>query len=281
MRQPDPFLSVRVHNVDLDPSVSGLCVGYERGEWRAEHLADHLMDWLPEFALAASECEDLGHHNAVKLIRRAAKRVYDTEKFRNRGEFGEILLHAAIRHTFQSYPAVSKIYYKSANNDTVKGFDAVHVVGEGDELELWLGEAKFYDNISRAIADVAREIEIHSQTDYLRSEFALILNKVDPHWEHATAIKRLMEPETSLDAVFDRACIPVLLTYDSPCVGSHSACDANYAKVFETEIQRNYEAFKARNLPPEMRIHLFLMPLSSKARLVEALDEKLKAWQRI
>ena len=49
--KPDPFLTVRVHNVDLEPSVSGLCAGYERGEWRAKQLADHVMDWFPEFAL--------------------------------------------------------------------------------------------------------------------------------------------------------------------------------------------------------------------------------------
>ena len=49
--RPDPFLTVRVHNIDLKPSVSGLCAGYERGEWRAKQLADHVMDWFPEFAL--------------------------------------------------------------------------------------------------------------------------------------------------------------------------------------------------------------------------------------
>ncbi|HLG16396.1 MAG TPA: DUF1837 domain-containing protein [Blastocatellia bacterium] len=119
--KPETFLTVRVHNVDLQPSLSGLCVGYERGEWRTQQLADHIMDWLPEFALTASECATLGHQNATKLIRSAAKRVYESEKFQNRGEFGEVLLHAAIRQVFDSLPAVSKIYYKSANNDPVKG----------------------------------------------------------------------------------------------------------------------------------------------------------------
>jgi hypothetical protein len=67
------------------------------------------MEWLPEFALTASECATLGHQNAAKLLRLAAKRVYDTKKFENRGEFGEVLLHAAIRQIFDSLPAVSKI----------------------------------------------------------------------------------------------------------------------------------------------------------------------------
>lgn len=279
--RPDPFLTVRVHNVDLEPSVSGLCAGYERGEWRVKQLADHVMDWLPEFALTASECETLGHQNATKLMRSAAKRVYDSQKFRNRGEFGEILLHAAIRQVFDSLPAVSKIYYKSANNDTVKGFDAVHVVGPPDDLELWLGEAKFYDDIARAITDVVAELSKHLETNYLRDEFALIVNKIDPKWPHAAVLQKLLQPEVSLDEVFTRVCIPILLTYDSPCIASHSSCDTVYAKAFELEITKHYMNFSGRQLPPEIRIHLFLLPLLEKRALTEVLDGKLKLWQKL
>lgn len=279
--KPDPFLTIRVHNVDSEPSLSGLCVGYERGEWRIQQLANHVMDWLPEFALTASECATLGHQNATKLMRSAAKRVYDSEKFRNRGEFGEILLHAAIRQVFDSLPAVSKIYYKSANNDTVKGFDAVHVVGPPDDLELWLGEAKFYKDISRAIADVVAELQTHVGTDYLRDEFALIVNKIDPKWPHSEILRKLLQPEVSLDEVFQRICIPVLLTYDSPCISAHKSCDAAYAKAFEQEIAKHYATFAHRDLPKETRVHLFLLPLQEKEALVNALDDKLKIWQQL
>ena len=279
--RPDPFLTVRVHNVGVQPSLTGLCAGYERGEWRAKQLADHVMDWLPEFALTASECTTLGPQNATKLMRSAAKRVYDSEKFKNRGEFGELLLHAAIRQVFDSLPAVSKIYYKSANNDTVKGFDAVHVVGPPEDLELWLGEAKFYDDISRAMSDVVSELHKHLETDYLRDEFALIVNKIDPKWPHAAVLRKLLQPEISLDEVFTRVCIPVLLTYDSPCVAGHTSCDRAYAKAFEQEMRKHYGAFCGRELPKEIRIHLFLLPLLQKRALVEVLDAKLKAWQQL
>ncbi len=275
--KPDPFLTVRVHSVDMQPSLSGLCVGYERGEWRSSQLADHLMEWLPEFALTASECSTLGHQNAAKLIRVAAKRVYDSEKFRNRGEFGEVLLHVAIRQVFDSLPAVSKIYYKSANNDTVKGFDAVHVVGPPEDLELWLGEAKFYNEIGRAISDVVAELQAHLETDYLRNEFALIVNKIDSKWPHAEVLRKLLQPGVSLDEV----CIPVLLTYDSPCVIAHKACDTAYAKEFEQEIRKHYETFVGRKTPREIRIHLFLLPLKQKDAFVKVLDEKLKIWQKL
>lgn len=279
--KPDSFLTIRIHNVNIQPSLSGLCVGYERGEWRAQQLANHLMDWLPEFALTASECATFGHQNATKLMRCAARRVYESDKFRNRGEFGEILLHVAIRQVFDSLPAVSKIYYKSANNDTVKGFDAVHIVGPPDDLELWLGEAKFYNEISRAISDVVAELQKHTETNYLRDEFALIVNKIDPRWPHAEILHKLLQPEVSLDEVFQRVCIPVLLTYDSPCIVEHRTCDAAYAKTFEHEINKHYAAFASRSLPKEVLVHLFLLPLQKKGDLVKILDEKLKVWQRL
>lgn len=281
LAKPDPFLTIRVHNVDVQPSLSGLCVGYERGEWRTQQLADHVMDWLPEFALTASECATLGHQNATKLIRSAAKRVYDSKKFHNRGEFGEVLLHAAIRQVFDSLPVVSKIYYKSAINDTIKGFDAVHVVGPPDDLELWIGEAKFYNDISHAISDVVAEIHTRLETDYLRDEFSLIVNKIDPRWPHADVLRELLQPEVSLDEVFQRVCIPVLLTYDSPCVSAHKTCDAAYTKAFEQEITKHYATFTRRDLPNETRIHLFLLPLQQKETLVTALDGKLKVWQQL
>jgi hypothetical protein len=283
--KPAPFLTVRCHRTDLSPSLCGLCVGYERKTWRAEQLADHIVSWLPEFALTSTEIASLNHANAVELIRKAAQTVYQTDKFAKRGEFGELFLHAAIRQVHDSLPAISKIYYKSAVNDTVKGFDAVHVVGPPDDMELWLGEAKFYDDIGRAIRDVTKEIQDHLATDYLRSEFLLIGNKIDDGLPHSDALKRLLAQETSLDEVFSRACIPVLLTYDSDCVASYDQVCTQYISAFETEVTMHHATFntalKNGDLPTEVRVHLFLLPLWQKAALVEILDRKLKTWQQI
>lgn len=214
-------------------------------------------------------------------MRRAAKAVYESEKFQARGEFGELFLHIAIREAFDSIPAISKIFYKTARNSTVKGFDAVHVVGTSDDLELWIGEAKFYSDVSRAIRDVIGEISDHTQTDYLRSEFMLIANKIDTSWQHAEALKKLLNPNTSLDEVFQRACIPALLTYDSSAIAAHKASDAEYEAAFRDEIMKYWETFSKKGLPTDIRIHLFLLPLKSKKELVAVLDKKLKSWQTI
>lgn len=283
--KPTAFLTVRGHDIAATPSLCGLCVGYEQNLWRAPQLADYIVKWLPEFALTPSEWASLNHANAVDLIRKASQIVYQTDKFKRRGEFGELFLHAIIRQVHDSLPAISKIYYKSAANDTVKGFDAVHVVGPHDAMELWLGEAKFYNDIDRAIRDVAKELEQHLSTDYLRGEFLLIGNKLDDRLPHTPALRQLLAQETSLDEVFTRACIPVLLTYDSSCVSAHSQITAHYIAAFESELKEYHKAFcdaiAGKAVPKEVRIHLFLMPLANKAELVKALDKKLKTWQQL
>jgi len=55
------------------------------------------MEWLPEFALKGAELEGFRHSTGVALMRKAALRVYETQKFSNRGEFSELFLHIAIR----------------------------------------------------------------------------------------------------------------------------------------------------------------------------------------
>jgi hypothetical protein len=285
MPHPSPFLEARGHQLEPAWGVTGLCAGYEGKVWRQKQLAAHVMKWLPEFALKHSEAEGLGHHNAVELLAKAARSIYETTKFQDRGEFGELLLHIALRQCFDTIPAVSKFFYKDARNDTVKGFDAVHIIAADKSLELWLGEVKFYSDIGQAIGKVCTEIEAHLERDYLRGEFVAITHKIDDSWQHAERLKKLLHPDTSLDKIFDCICVPVLLTYDSPTIKEFSEVSAEYVAKFEAEIGKHYETFRQRagtkKLPAKIKVHLFLLPLLEKASFVAALDSALKAFQAI
>lgn len=288
MDHPNKFLDLVFHeNIGAGEDLA-LCAGFERGEWRNDQLADHVMEWLPEFALNHSEINEIGSHNAVKLVKKAAKIVYQTEKYGSRGEFGEILLHIAIRQIYQTIPAVTKVYYKSAVNETVKGFDAVHVVKGADGLELWIGETKFYKDLSKAISDVCKEIVDHLETNYLKNEFILIKNKIDPNWPEASDLKALLDDGVSLDTVFKRACIPVLLTYESRVVKSSSESNQEYLDKIKAEMSSAYKSMREKlksqyqdrfksTLP--ITIHVILIPLKDKPTLTSALDARLKAWQ--
>ena len=65
-----------------DRGVSGLCVGYECGQWRHSAFADYVMEWLPEFCLNSKERDELSHESAVKSLRKAAGLVYQTDNLR-------------------------------------------------------------------------------------------------------------------------------------------------------------------------------------------------------
>lgn len=277
--KPAAFFDIVVHDIGRSPGLTAASCGYEGGKWRHEALASYLFEWLPEFALHYSDLESMNSATAMRLIKKAAVTVYTTEKYKKRGEFGELLLHALIREVFNSQPAISKLYFKTSTNETVKGFDAVHVVEDGADLELWLGEVKFYEDVQQAIYAVIPELKAHTDGDWLRKEFILIDSKIHPGWKHAEALKKLISDRTSLDVIFKRTCIPVLLTYDSECVNLHSEVTAAFTTALKAELESIHADFTGRELPP-IRVHLFLVPLACKKVLLEVLQQKLEGLQR-
>lgn len=278
---PEQFLTVRVEVLDGEPRMTTLCAGFERGQWREEGFVSHLFDYLMEFAMKWSELKKLNSATAVRMIEDAARRVYETEKYGQRGEFGELLLHAALRSHFASEPAVSKLFYKSADNDTVKGFDCVHVVpGSDDLLELWLGEAKFYADISDALSAALTSLSELTSTDRLKREFVLVRGLVDDDWPYAEKFKDLVNERRSLDEVFQVLRIPVLLTYNSEAVGAAAVADAAYEEALRTEVEKIFDRFKGSDrLPADVYIHLILVPLKDKESFQTALHGRLRGLQ--
>lgn len=276
-----PFFNVIVHKNDEIPNLHGLCAGFENRLWRKDQLVDHLFNYLPEFALTHSEFQELSGENIVPKLRKAAGIVYQSEKYKSRGEFGELLLHAIIRETHNTIPAISKLYYKDGPNDTVKGFDAVHVIEKEDSLELWLGEVKFYKEINSAIADVIKELHEHIKIRYVKNEFIAISNKIDRSWKHADKLKSLLDPNTSLDDAFESTCIPVLLTYNSDELCKYDKKCDEYSKKMELEFLKLHEKFCSKLGTFPLTIHLFLIPLNTKEELILKLEEKLRVWQQI
>lgn len=240
-----------------------------------------MFEWLPEFALTESECDAIDSSNAVMLMRKAAQAVYVTDKYAKRGEFGELFLHIALRQVFGTLPAISKIFYKDSSNDTVKGFDCVHVRDSTSSLQLWLGEAKFYKSISSAISDACTSIRAHLKADYLRSEFTAIVNKIDTNWPHANRLKTMLDRDRSLDEIFDEICIPVLLTYDSDVVQKFSEVSSEYKREFEQEVRRYHEQFATKDRGKPIQTHLFLLPLQTKQLLIRTLHEQLQKWREL
>jgi HamA len=278
---PNKFFEVRFQVSTQLSGCTAVCAGYELKEWRRKQLAGHLIKWLPEFALTYSELSSLGPHNAADLLAKAARSVYTSEKYKKRGEIGELLLHVICREVFNTYPAITKYFYKDSANNTVKGFDSVHVIVTNAGLELWLGESKFYEQIDKAINAAVKDLKAHTGRDYMRAEFVTVRNMLDPKWPHAARLKKLIDPNVSLDNIFDAICIPVLLTYNSDAVGSHTAVSAAFVNAFRAEVSKHYANFSGKNPLKDIKVHLFLFPAKDKDALIAEFDERLKACQAI
>jgi hypothetical protein len=274
---------IRVQDLSRLPTLTALCAGYELGAWRDDELvADVFYRHLASFALSFTEFSDIDGETAARSLRKAAEAVYATDKYKRRGEFGELLLHAAARDFFGAQPAVSKIYYKDSANDTVKGFDCVHVIEHDGRLELWLGEVKFYSDLASAIRDSTAELAGHLERDFLRREFMAITNKLDRSWPLTPSLQALLDETTSLDQILDQLVIPVLLTYDSAAIGNHAELSTDYVAELEAEARAGLEAFSSKlALPYPVTLHLILVPLPDKARLVNLMQQKLQVWKHI
>jgi HamA len=282
--QPDPeqlpvaLLAATIDDPKISPSLLALTVDYEAQVWRAGALAKHLLDWVLDFALRREERAILSAGRAIEAARRAVRATFGNG--RDRGVPGEILLHAVCRQHFGSDTVISKVWFKTAVNDTYKGFDVVHCVHMAEELELWLGEAKFYQDLGKALRSVLSDLKEHLKQDYLRSEFALIADKIGDSHPHAEELRRLMHPNTSLDVVFDRIVVPALVAYDSDVTCAHDRISTQYREDLEVEVRRAWVKFKNgldSSLP--VTIRLFLIPMATKQKLLDALDTELIAWR--
>lgn len=283
--RPGDFFEVRLHEPsDAAGTVGllGLCANYEQGRWRSREFAELLFDYFPEFALDYSELEQFHPGTGRRQLRKAARLLYDSDKYRSRGEFGELLLHAICREIYRSEPAISKIFFKGALNETVHGFDGVHVVAADGQLDLLVGEVKFYGDISAAMTAVTAELEEHLDADWLRDECMLIVNRLDDAWPHSAPLKELISERQTLDRIFSAIRVPVILTYDSACVSAHTSEAPPYPQAFEAELRDIHKRFAGREkLPTHVVVDLIPIPLRDKGDLVSALHKQLEAVKEI
>ncbi|MCS5504255.1 DUF1837 domain-containing protein [Curtobacterium flaccumfaciens] len=237
---------------------------------------------LLSFALAYSDLAAVSGSTALTSIRDAARSVYASDKYKKRGEFGELLMHGALVDFFGAETAVSKIFYKDSANDTVKGFDGVHLVDGPDGVELWFGEAKFYSDAASAIDSAVHSLKEHLDADFLRQEFMLIARKVDSDWPRAQEFKSLLARTRSLDDIVAQIVMPIFVTYDSLAVNSNAKITDAYKAQLVSEAQVVLDRLEAKlDKPLLIDVRLILVPLASKDAFVRLLHKKLKHLQGV
>jgi len=255
---------------------TGIFCDFESGEWNYPQFIAWFSEHLPSFALTPEEFIDLNDRNMIEKLERAASMLYGKKHLvEQRGEFGELVLHGLIRDIYGTTPLISKIYYKTAPGETVKGADCVHVIEKGDEIDsLWLGEAKFYadgtDGLTKAIKSVKDMLRRLAD----REEFIAVKHHLNGNSSSiAKKAEELLSSAVSLDKIKAKICIPILVTYDSSVTNSHNSDTMLFRHELDIEIQPYIKSFLSRmSAITEVDVHIFFMPLKSKDELVKRLD---------
>ena len=273
---PDTFLEVRCSVLAPPPSTLGLCAGYDGGDWRGARFADHLFNWLPYAALSQEHQLSFSSSNFVEMLRLAAAHIYKTKKTASRGELGELILHLACILHFKTIPVICKLVLKSSPNDTVKGFDGVHLLPKIPDFDLWLGESKFYTDPHDAIREAVASIRTHILPAFLSTEKAMIYGHVGPDIPHRDEVLRLFKSQTSGDELLKRSVFPVLIAYESQAVAAHKIVADPYIQALKDEIEALRTSFGAKVKDIPLRFELLFVPLGKKQDLVSSFDKLLE-----
>jgi hypothetical protein len=237
------------------------------------------MEWLPDYALAEDELS-VDHGNMYVRMRQAAIRVYTSQKYKKRGEAGEITLHAICRDFFGTIPISNRVFYKSASNDVVKAFDMVHArLPEGGEVEVWLGESKLYLDPIAGIDDAIKSMKDHIGAGFLTNEKMLLGPQVPKSTPRYGEVVSLFESQTSLDKLLASAVFVVLVAADSAAAQKAKDHTDEYLAEVTLELAAQVARMSKVTDFANLRLLVMFVPLATKRALVDAFDAKLKGIQ--
>ncbi|HEX7964897.1 MAG TPA: DUF1837 domain-containing protein [Gammaproteobacteria bacterium] len=255
-------------------------VGFEQKQFRLDALVEIITGVIPEFVFG-SNVTTVANRDLTYRVRESAKRLYETDKYQRRGEFGEVILHLLLSDFVGTVPLLSKIYFKDSMNATVHGFDGVHVLVKGEKRQLWLGESKLYDDGAAGVAELAKDIVEHFKTDYLRSEFLLLSDRIAEDTPDIQHWKELLHQHTVLDKILNEVWVPCVCTYSGSAYdGNEDICE-KFTNDLNTEVERLEKKFseELEKVETKLNVILILFPVKNKAELVTALHDKVQAWR--
>lgn len=287
--------------VDMDLDDNG------QYSFQLEPLANAIMETIPEYIFADYKGNVVPYVETVSRLREAAKSIYKIKEYetmyrayvkddagaleeieklgyKNRGEFGELLLHLLLRDFKGTIPLISKVYFKDSAGVPAHGFDAVHITP--DDRILWLGESKFYTDAKRGIDALLEDLDEHFKRDYLNEQFIIIKKNLENNsipqreeWiEKLTTCTRLRDQLSMIN-------IPMLCMYPHDVYKKFkNMSDADATTYHEANIRELKSYFDSHNKHPlktSLNIILLLFPIESKKALVTCLHEKLWHMQNI
>ena len=110
------------------------------------------------------------------------------------GFYGEVLLDLVLRAFMGTNVLAARGYfYSPIEHSEPKGFDAFHIIEHDSDIQLWFGEAKFYQDYAAAITSVLEKLEITLSDSYLKRNLLAIINQRDHITTHSPSVEALMD----------------------------------------------------------------------------------------
>lgn len=266
-----------------DSTLRAYHVGFDQNKFRLKPLAELISEVIPEFAFGYHASKNFQVTELRSRLCEAANMIYDTDKYQNRGEFGELILHLLLRSYCGSIPLLSKIYFKDSANVAVHGFDGVHVVINGTSKKLWLGESKIYKVGSQGVKSLASDLKKHIKEDYLRREFSIIYKKIPDPFPEREFWLELMHRHQTLDNIMDGITLPMVCTYSSGIFQKHKSNSEKYFDDFKAECIALKEEFEKQKgtIGTNIDVILMLLPINDKDELASELNKRLSHMRSI
>lgn len=272
---------------------------FELGKWRYERFLDYLWNNIDETALSKKERDALiGEHRSALRLAAQNLRLVDKDEKGKGSEIAEILLYGVMKDHFHALPVVPKIFYKQNVNDNVKGADSVHIVisENGADFSLWFGEAKFYktlyaDDMDKFVSSVRDSLS----PDKIKKENTIItnLNELDLLGEVSndlrTCIKETLSGDKSLDYVFPKVHIPIMVLHECSITKSSTSMSDTYKESIIDFHKKKANEYFAKQLGElkdlyhydEVTFHLILFPVPDKKVIVDEFIAEANNYRRV
>ncbi|KRE13853.1 hypothetical protein ASE63_17720 [Bosea sp. Root381] len=261
-----PQFLVKLHEF-TDPTrpraTTGYDAEYERKQWRSAQLAAHLVRWVPELVLKASEIAQTNH---LTLADRTGQGLRRLRELRHRGVerlLAETLLHSILRTFFDSEPIACKLFYRTEAASGV--VNNAHIVQHHEGDQIWLGRTHVFrgPDPDALIEAACAELEDALATPLLRAEREIILELRQPEYLRRDDVEQALENGAPIDRFLRILRFVILVVYDSSVLGA-GHCD-DYRTRLVAELTGHGNAYHAR-LPSsveEIQVHLLLVPVES------------------
>lgn len=162
-----------------------------------EDISRIIYNGIVEFAISEYEIDydNLEKEQRKALISRIRYNsdADDTAKLKY-GFYGEVLLDLILRAIMGTNVLAARGYfYSPIENGEPKGFDAFHLIDHHDTIDLWFGEAKFYQDCNPAITSVLEKLELSLSDTYLNRNLLAIINQRDHISTHSRSLEELID----------------------------------------------------------------------------------------